>query len=250
VPHTVFLDADVLAAPVTRSLVLIASQQDDPPFQVRWSKTVEDEADRHLRPAQRSVADIRTTFDRGTEVLVSADRLPPELSDTDPKDQHVAAAAYAAGIGVIVTRNVRHFGTQDLVALSLSAVDPDRFLAANLTNDLYRATLEDICSARTREPRTPVTLHAALGREHPRLFDTMKHLFLGVEPTSTGHHPPARCSAECDAWPAVENHAVCPPPPTACAQHVHHDRCTPTKHTTPIQTGTPWLISSPDQARQ
>jgi hypothetical protein len=190
-PLAVFLGADVLAAPVTRSVVLMASQQDEPPFQVRWSRLVEAEADRHARPGQRLVAEIRERFDWGSHALTDAaeERAVAGLADTDPKDRHVAAAAHAAGIGVIVTRNVRHFGHRDLATLSLSAVDPDWFLAVTLTGRVYKATLEDICSARARHPRTPADLHAALAQAHPNLFETMRHVFPGVEPSPSDNRP-------------------------------------------------------------
>lgn len=185
---SVFLDADVLAAPVTRSRVLIAAQEDDPPFQVRWSRSVEEEADRHMRPGQRFVSEIRERFDWGTQALVPAvdPSRSPKLEDTDAKDRHVVAVAHAAGIGVIVTRNVRHFGRKDLAALSLSAVDPDWFLAVTLTDRVYAATLEDICSARRRDPRTPQSLHGVLASEHPRLFDAMRNVFPGAQSAHAG----------------------------------------------------------------
>ncbi|MDR0592374.1 MAG: hypothetical protein LBG60_03765 [Bifidobacteriaceae bacterium] len=192
-PSAVFLDADVLAAPVTRTVILVASQQDAPPFRVRWSGLAEAEADRHLRPGQRLVSQMRERFDWGPEALTgtACELALASLEDTDPKDRHVAAAAHAAGIGVIVTRNVRHFGRRDLAALSLSAVDPDWFLAVTLTSRVYTATLEDVCSARARDPRTPEALHAALAREHPRLFDAMRPAFPGAEPARCGNRPPA-----------------------------------------------------------
>jgi hypothetical protein len=76
-----------------------------------------------------------------------------------------------------------------LAALSLSAVDPDWFLAVTLTGRVYAATLEDICSARTRDPRTPEDLHAALARAHPNLFEAMRHVFPRVEPSPSDHRP-------------------------------------------------------------
>ncbi|MDR1450298.1 MAG: hypothetical protein LBI84_08895 [Propionibacteriaceae bacterium] len=192
-PLAVFLDADVLAAPLTRSVILMASQQDEPPFQVRWSELVEAEADRHPRPGQRLVREIRERFDWGSEALVGAASVldMSAFADTDTKDRHVAAAAHSAGIGVIVTRNVRHFGRRDLAALSLSAVNPDWFLAVTLTGRVYGATLEDICSARTRDPQTPEALHSALARGHPHLFGAMGHVFPGVAPGSYENRPAA-----------------------------------------------------------
>lgn len=52
---TVFLDANVLAKPVTRTLVMIPSRASG--YGVTWSGYVE--ADRHLRSRQRQVAEVR-----------------------------------------------------------------------------------------------------------------------------------------------------------------------------------------------
>jgi hypothetical protein len=107
-----------------------------------------------------------------------------------------------------VTRNVRHFGHLDLKTFSMSAVNPDLFLACALTSDVYRRTLEAICSARSREPRTPESLHLSLAGEHPELFESMRGVFPGPPPAPPDRQRPAesfrsvRC-VRCGATPVA-----------------------------------------------
>lgn len=66
----VFLDADVLAAPMTRTLLIVTSTKRGSRFHVHWSLAAEGEADRALRPRQTPVHEVRERFDWGTDVLV------------------------------------------------------------------------------------------------------------------------------------------------------------------------------------
>lgn len=45
---TVFLDANILAKPLTRTLFLVGSRAGD--FTVKWSKLAEQQAEKNLRP--------------------------------------------------------------------------------------------------------------------------------------------------------------------------------------------------------
>ena len=47
----VFVDADVLAAPLTRTLLILCGTHPESVYGLRWSLGVEAEADRHLRPS-------------------------------------------------------------------------------------------------------------------------------------------------------------------------------------------------------
>lgn len=189
----VFLDADVLASPMTRTLLIAVATEPGSSFTFRWCPSVEAEAERALRPGQTRVSDLRARFDWGGTVLIP-DALPDhidKLSDTSQADRHVLGAAWAVGIRVLVTRNVHDFGRADLARVGVSAVHPDLFLASMVTPDLYRGAIELMASVRTREPNTPQTLHAALGVEHPRLFEAMRGVYPGVEPSASTHAPSA-----------------------------------------------------------
>lgn len=53
-----FLDANTLASPVTRTLVVAGARADG--FRVAWSAHVEAEADRHARGAASRISKVRT----------------------------------------------------------------------------------------------------------------------------------------------------------------------------------------------
>jgi hypothetical protein len=189
--HLVFLDADVLAAPLTRSVILMAVFQEGSGFGARWSLAAEAEADKHARPGQMRLGGLRQQFEWADRVIVPNSDGADGLKDTEPGDWHIIDAAHQAGITVIMTRNVHHFGSGDLAGWSMSAVHPDQWLATVLTPSVYEKTLTDICANRRREPKTPAKLHAALAKEHPRLFAAMAAVFPGVGPEKSDHSPPA-----------------------------------------------------------
>jgi hypothetical protein len=198
----VFADADVLAAPLTRTLLILCGIHRDGCYGVRWSLAVEAEADRHLRPGQTPVRALRERFDWGSETLVAEAAGPKtvELPGTSPKDRHVVWAAAQAGIAVIVSRNVTDFGHADLARLGISAVHPDLFLSSVVTAKVYQDTLASLAKARTRQPNTPETLHAAIGAEHPRLHKAMSDRYPGANAAPSDHRPPGEESRGAP-WP-------------------------------------------------
>jgi len=191
--QAVIVDADVLAAPMTRTLLMAVALQPGARFVVRWSLSVEAEAERALRRGQVKIADLRQRFDWGSTVLVP-DASPEQIAamvDTSQTDRHVLGAAAAAKIGVLVTRNVHDFGRADLLEACVCAVHPDAYLAAVTTPESYRSALEVMAATRSRPPNTPETLHAALGAGHPQVFDAMRDVFPGVAAAPSPHAPSA-----------------------------------------------------------
>ncbi|MDR1449568.1 MAG: DUF6011 domain-containing protein [Propionibacteriaceae bacterium] len=187
----VFLDADVLAAPMSRTVLILASVA-GARFVPRWSLAAEAEADRALRTGQTLVSAVRARFAWGTTVLV--DTAPSQalgMVDTSETDRHIIAAARQAGIKTIVTRNVHDFGRADLDRLGMDAVHPDLFAATVLTRSTYQVVLAAMSASRLRPPNTPAALHAALGAGHPRLFEAMASLFPFVEAAAGDSNPPA-----------------------------------------------------------
>jgi hypothetical protein len=206
----VFVDADVLAHPVSRSLVLFASVYPDTGFTACWSLAAEAEADAALarqwehmaarpgggtsRTAPVSVAELRRhpgSADWAGEVLVrpATEADMGSLLDTSETDRHILAAAHAAGCKVVVSQNVRDFGRGDLGRLGLSVACPDVFLSATVGGAAYRFALESLAARRSRDPRTPEAIHRALGRSHPRLVTAMAREFPGVSPLSPENQP-------------------------------------------------------------
>ena len=205
-----FLDADVLAHPRSRSLVLFGSRHPDTRYAARWSPQVEAEADRAL--AEQDAARQRRpeqTGGRRRPILVSALRGSPSttdwsdwvlvpdasedamatLVDTAPGNRHVAAAAHACGARLIVSQNVSDYGWQDLERLNLVVVHPDLFLARVLTRSAYLAILESLAGHSTGDLAAPATIHASLGRTHPLLTAAMHEAFPDVTPVAAEASP-------------------------------------------------------------
>lgn len=104
----VFLDANVLAKRVTRTLVLRCAACG---YTVRWSRTGEEEADRYLTGRQLSIASLRALV----EFLLSPSAANPErFTGTSADDRQILADAEAAGAPFIVTEDVDDFAEVDL----------------------------------------------------------------------------------------------------------------------------------------
>lgn len=183
-PLVVFLDANVLARPVTRTLILRCAASG---YTAVWSAAAEDEADRHRSERQLSVTDLRATVglrlsNPGTE--------PERFAGTSAADRQILADAEAAGAVFLVTEDVDDFAAGDLRAARVTAVNPNLFLAERVDEDVYRRTLDVMVSGMRDPSRAPAELHAAIARQHPRLFKRHHDLF-DVEPRTTGHREPA-----------------------------------------------------------
>ncbi|MDR0626553.1 MAG: hypothetical protein LBG11_04710 [Bifidobacteriaceae bacterium] len=181
-----FVDADVLASPVSRTVLYLMRPLSS--FELVYSRHVEAEALRHQKPGHIPVDTLRGRFDWP---LVEDPGNPAAMDDTDPKDRPVLAAAVAAGAGFVITRNVRDFGPGDLARHGVSAVHPGVFLAHHSTAESYREVLESIGEHRAREPRSAPAIHATEIALHlPALFDAYRNLFGLVRPGHP-HQPPA-----------------------------------------------------------
>ena len=90
----------------------------------------------------------------------------------------------------MVTEDVDDFAERDMRTAGVSAVNPNLFLAARADRDVYRRAPEVMVSGMADPSRTPAELHAAISRQHPRLFQRHRDLF-EIEPQATGHRPPA-----------------------------------------------------------
>ncbi|MCL2472010.1 MAG: PIN domain-containing protein [Propionibacteriaceae bacterium] len=186
-----FLDADVLAAPMTRTLIIVSRVHRDALFLPRWSLTVEAEADRHIRGEQRPLSRVRAELDWDSMIVPdAAENDCAEMTGTSPKDRHVLASATSAQARLIVSRNVSDFGLTDLAKVGLDVVHPDLFLAMTMSDAMYLDALDAMSTARSRQPNTPTALHSAFGVGHPRLFNRMSHLFPDVDAPTPYEKPP------------------------------------------------------------
>lgn len=182
---TVFLDANVLAKPVTRTLIMLASRSSG--YGVTWSGYVESEADRHLRSRQRPVSEVR---ELASQELSKPGEVAGRFAATSMSDRQVLADAEEAGASFIVTEDVDDFADTDLETLSIAAVNPDLFLSSCTAEAGYREAL-DFLAELSRNPRvTSEELHSRLGRVHPLTVHAHRAAFAS-SPTTATHNPPA-----------------------------------------------------------
>lgn len=192
-PSLVFLDADVLARPVTRTLLLVGS--DAAGLRVTWSAYVEEQANRHLPSRATPLTVVRSILGRE---LSAAGNEPERFSGTSASDRQVLCDVEAAGAGFLVTSDVDDFAECDLIELSVSAVNPDLFMAIRLPDDAYLHALRQLVSNLKNAPRSVEQMHSLIARQHPRLFARHADRF-GVEPAPSDYREPrtlfrgARC---------------------------------------------------------
>ena len=179
----VLLDANVLAKPVTRTLLLRLARSG---YDATWSRTCEVEADRHGGPRRVSVTEVR---ERLGMVLAPTGVVSDRFTATSPTDRQILADAQETGATFILTEDVDDFAAEDLTMTGISAVNPDLFLAERSTRAVYADALTAM-SSRTKNPSlTPSELHARIARQHPRLFAAHADLY-DVTASSSGHNPP------------------------------------------------------------
>lgn len=181
----VFLDANVLARPVTRTLLMVGGPLSD--FHVTWSLTAENEAIRHLRPRAISPAVIRKRF--GFRLSPSGS-VAGRFIATSETDRQILADTESAGAQFLITEDVDDFAEEDLAELGISAVNPDLFLSLRLTREAYSAVIDLFVERQVAPPTTPAEFHSAIARQHPKLFAAHADLY-DVEPQRTPHPPPA-----------------------------------------------------------
>lgn len=161
----VFLDANVLASPVTRTLVIAGGRADG--LRVTWSAHVEAEADRHTRGTSALTSVVRR--DILCMDLSTSARSTKGLRTAAPEDRQVIADAIQAGARYLVTIDVDDFAGDDLHAHEMSAVNPDYFMALRFRAHAYREGVLTLAGVAKSPPRTEAEVHLALGRRHPHL---------------------------------------------------------------------------------
>jgi hypothetical protein len=182
VTDVAFLDANVLAKPFTRTLIVVGAAA-GADYGFAWSRYAENEGNRHLREAAKRLDVFRA--ERG--IALSPTGAGAEVyTETDPKDRQILADAVAARARWIVTENVYDFRWRDVRRAGVSAVRFDLFLAEHLPVDAYRQALEILSHGRVEIDL--IRANAAL--LHPRLFGAMEDAFPGVRPSTAAHNPP------------------------------------------------------------
>lgn len=170
--HVLFLDANVLAQPVTRTLLIAGSRVDG--LVICWSAHAETEAERHLPARALSIAALRE--------LLDIERSPTgaprdDLHTATAGDRQILADAITAEASFIITTDVDDYAIEDLAGFALSAVNPDYFMGLRFGAAAYRAGTEQLARGTGRPHRTPADVHRMLGRRHPRLTSRFSTLY-------------------------------------------------------------------------
>lgn len=168
-----FLDANVLAAPVTRTLVTAGAVADD--LAIRWSAAAEAEADAHIPPRAWRVADVRREK-LGLALSPSA-ASTTGLKTRSVKDRQIIADAIETEADFLITVDVDDFSLDDLRAHQMSAVNPDYFMANRFTEHAYREAVQVLVEASQNPRRTAEQIHTALGKRHPHLLQRFADAF-------------------------------------------------------------------------
>lgn len=178
----VFLDANIVAKPVTRTILMRGAAPSG--FAVGWSATAEAEATPHMRSRAITPAEVRRRF--GGE-LTPTGEVARRFETTEAKDRQLLADAEAAGARFLITEDVDDYGLADLASVGISAVNPDLFLAERLVREAYRVVVEQFVELQVNPPTTHAQFHAAIAKNHPRLFAAHADLY-DIAP-GRGAHP-------------------------------------------------------------
>jgi hypothetical protein len=182
----VFLDANVLAKPLTRTVLALAAGASG--YRVTWSEYVEQEANRHLRPRQTSVSEVRAAMGRE---LSEAGEDAAVFAGTKESDRQALADAVAAQVLFIVTEDVDDFSGSDLESVGIAAVNPDLFMSRKATARGYAEALEFVSGLSQNPHLTPAEFHTRLGRAHPLTVEAHQGVFPGSTPMAAAHKSPA-----------------------------------------------------------
>ena len=208
----VFLDANILAKPVTRTILMRGAARSG--FAVGWSARAEAEAARHMRLRATPPAEVRRRY--GGDLTPTGD-VAGRFKATKPADRQILADACTAGARFLITEDVNDYGVDDLTSVGMSAVNADLFLAERLTRDAYSTVIQRFVELQVSPPTTPAQFHAAIARNHPRLFAAHADLY-DIAPDKRTHREPrvifrgSRC-LRCEriiADPATIIDGLCP----------------------------------------
>ncbi len=159
------LDASVLYPAPLRDLLMHLAQTRV--FNARWSNLIHDEWTRNLledRPDLTSAQITRTRALMNAHVddalVTDFEDLISSLNLPDLDDRHVLAAAIRGEANLIVTMNLKHFPSKELVNYNLESIHPDVFVMQLLEIDtaLVLAAIKKQRSGLTRPSLTQLEM--------------------------------------------------------------------------------------------
>ncbi len=212
-PTLLFLDANALASPVTRTLLIAGARADG--LRWTWSKHVEIEADRHARGRASRTSVVRKEI-LGTELSPTA-RSTEGLLTSTAQDRQVVADAIRAGAQFLITADVDDFAFDDLAAHGMSAVNPDYFMASRFTEQAYQEGVDLLAAVQKNPARAAAEHPVNLGRRHPRLVarfaDTYNTTPVPADPDQPGTIFRGIACVRCESDlndEASRRHGLCP----------------------------------------
>ncbi|MCI1747683.1 MAG: hypothetical protein LKI24_05995 [Acidipropionibacterium sp.] len=208
-----FLDANALASPVTRTLLIAGARANG--LRWTWSRHVEIEADRHARGQASRTSIVRKKI-LGTALSPTAQSTEGLVTDT-VQDRQVVADAIRAGARYLITTDVDDFAFDDLAAHEMSAVNPDYFMALRFTEQAYMEGVDLLAAVQKNPSRTASEIHRMLGRRHPRLVAQFVGTFDSTPVEADPDQPSTifrgvacvRCGAHLDDAAGLQ-HGLCP----------------------------------------
>lgn len=208
-----FLDANALASPVTRTLLIAGARADG--LRWTWSRHVEVEADRHARGQASRTSVVRREI-LGTELSPTAQGTEDLVTGT-AEDRQVMADAIRAGARYLITTDVDDFAFDDLAAHGMSAVNPDYFMASRFTEQAYREGVDLLAAVQKNPSRAAAEVHRMLGRRHPHLVTQFAGAYDATPVQADPDQPSTifrgvaciRCEARLDDALGLQ-HGLCP----------------------------------------
>lgn len=125
----------------------------------------------------------------GGEVTPPGD-MAGRFAATSTSDRQILADTEAAGARFLITEDVDDFADVDLMALGLSAANPDPFRSVRMTREAYAFAVRILAETRSHPRRSRQQIHAGIAQRHPRLFAAHADLF-DIQPEHGIHPEPA-----------------------------------------------------------
>jgi predicted nucleic acid-binding protein len=128
-----------------------------------WERVIVREERRTAASAAAVVRAVRRFFPDCEIGEQSYAHLVADMPGSDPDDRHHAAAAVAAGAGVLVTWNISDFPAAPLAARGVRVVDPDSSLC-ELYGELPHETAQTVVRLAAEKRNPPIATGDAVAR--------------------------------------------------------------------------------------
>jgi predicted nucleic acid-binding protein len=165
----VFVDTNVLFPFSVMDLMLALTE--DSVHEIVWSERLLLEWERVIVREQRRSAESAAAVTRAIRRFFADCEIPEsayaqlvlQMPGDDPDDRYHAAAAVAAGAGVLVTWNLDDFPVEALAEHGLRVLSPDDYLC-ELHDELPGEVCDTVVRVAAEKRNPPVTVHEAVVR--------------------------------------------------------------------------------------